>query len=252
MRSTLLFTASLLTGFCALAQTGATAPIESYIAPTAQFPAESNYAARTPAPLGAYDSVRGTLIGHIRLENPKCLTMPEKSKEKAGCEFPLNFVYKPMGSPTTHKVELAEWSYETMGMPSYKASVQDGAYAWSQVQHAAGAVWVKTSPDAVHLYENVAYLVPDLVQLCKEPGGQCTAVTPAIQKEIERVTAVVETCFDSPYSVVDRITKDGKRYYKLGIENLSEGTPTTLPKTIYVPTRRPDGSHTGEFFSRGC
>lgn len=239
-------------GLFAASMAQAAKPIESYIAPPAQFPAESNYGSRTPSPLAAYDKPRGTLMGHIRLENPKCLAMTDPQKEVAGCEFPLTFTYKAMGAPTLHKVELAEWSYETMGMTSYSPSVKDADYAWSQVQHAAGVVWVKTKKEDVHPYEDVAYLVPSILELCLLPGEQCRSVDAGVTKEMQRVTALVETCFDSPYSVVDRVTKNGKRYYKLSIENLGEGKSTSLPHVVYVPTRNPDGSHTGEFFSRGC
>ena len=227
-------------------------PIESYIAPPAQFPAESNYGNRTPSPLAAYDKPRGTLMGYIRLENPKCIAMPDSQKEVAGCEFPLTFAYKAMGQPVLHKVELAEWNYETMGMTSYTPSIPDGEFAWSQVQHASGSVWVKTKQADVHSYEDVAYLSPSISELCLLPGEQCRLVDAGIIKEMQRVTTLVKTCFDSPYSVVDRVTKNGKRYYKLSIENLGEGALTSLPHIVYVPTRNPDGSHTGEFFSRGC
>ena len=236
--------------FCT--QVFAAGPIESYVAPPEQFPPESNYKARIPAPLAAYNAPRGTLVGHFVLKNAKCLITSKPPNKAQDCMFPLPFVYKALGSSIAQTVELAEWGYETMGMISYAPSVKDGAYVWSQVQHAAGTVWLKTTSSAVHPYEEVAYLVKNIAVLCLAPGEQCTPVDAAINAEIKRVTAVVKTCFDDPYTIVDRVHKDGKRYYKLSIQNLSKTEATMLPRIVYMPTRNTDGSHTGMFFSRGC
>lgn len=226
------------------------APIESYVAPPAQFPAESQYAGRVPSPLAAYDGPKGALVGHIRLEKPDCLRANLPTSEAESCTFPLGFVYKPMGRPDLSPVEIAEWGYETMGMPSYTPSIKDGTYAWSQVRHQNGSVWVKTQWAHVHPYESVAYLVEDLPQLCKAPGTQCRAVSSKDAAEIKRLANLI-TCYDSPYTIVDRITHKGERYYKLDIDTSGEHK-TTLPHPIYVPTRNPGGGHAGTFFARGC
>lgn len=224
--------------------------IESYVAPPGQFPAESNYAGRIPAPLAAYDGPQGTLVGHIRLEDPACVLTPPPANEAERCTFPPSFVYKPMGKPTFSQVELAEWGYETMGMPSYAPSVKDGPYAWSKIQHKSGTVWVKTLWEHVHPYESVAYLVEDLPQFCTGPGTGCRAISAQDTAEMKRLASLI-TCYNSAYSIVDRITYKGTRYYKLDIDTSGEHK-TTLPHPIYVPTRRSDGSHFGDFYARGC
>ena len=100
-------------------------------------------------------------------------------------------------------------------------------------------------------YEDVAYLVNDLTDLCLTPGGACTKATAQDAEEMKRLAPLV-SCYDNPYTVVDRVTKGGKRYYKLDIENLSADVTTQLPHPIYTPTNNPDGSNAGSFFSRGC
>lgn len=225
-----------------------TAPIESYVAPAGQFPAESNYGGRTPAPLAAYDAPKGTLVGHIRLERPDCLR-PSKS-DAPQCTFPHHFVYKPMGKPSIGQVQLAEWGYETMGMVSYTPSVKDGDHAWSQVRYTGGSVWVKTRMSEVHPYEDVAYLTNAIEVFCASPGARCHPVSHEERTEMKRF-ANLTTCYDTPYTIVSRVMHAGRRYYKLDI-NTSAEHKTTLPHPIYVPTRNPDGSHTGGFFARGC
>lgn len=226
--------------------------IESYVAPQALFPSESNYQGRVPAPLDAFDAPNGQKIGSIQIARPQCLVSSDKNKNDEACVFPLPVVYQATGKPKVSIVQMAEWSYETMGMLSYKPSIQQGGDAWSQVQHANGSVWVKTKKEEVHAYEDVAYLVDNIKTFCTEPGSQCTPVDSTVAKEMSRVTLAIGTCYDSPYTVVDRVMERGKRYYKLSIENLDPDEKTSLPSPIYVPTRNTDGSHTGHFFSRGC
>lgn len=150
--------------------------IESYVAPQDLFPSESSYQAHVPAPLDAFDGPNGNKIGVIRIAKPHCLTTPKKND--TGCEFPMPIVYQAIGKSKTSNVEIMEWTYETMGMPSYKPSIQKDGNTWSLVKHENGTVWVKTKKDDVHAYEDIAYLVNNIKELCLEPGNQCTVVDP--------------------------------------------------------------------------
>ncbi len=224
--------------------------IESFVAPPALFPPESSYDGKVPPDLPAFDRANGRRVGSIALARPECIAMAQDRQEAVGCTYPLGFVYKTTDALQAYPVPVKEWSYETLGFPSYRASIFQGHETWSEVQHAGGAVWVKTAAKDVHPFEELAYLVPNIAMLCTQPGEHCHPVLPAHHREIARVATLTGTCYNSPYTVVDRVTKRSKRYYKLDIENWQG--KSFLPRPIYVPTRNADGSHAGEFFARGC
>lgn len=237
-------------------QTVPTSPgrsIESYIAPSDVFPPESNYAGRAPAALSAFNKPNGSRVGEIKMQNPACVNLPEAGKEAQDCTFPPVFVYQPVGNGAskTYPIELAEWAYETLGIPSYAPTMKQGKDAWSRVEYPDGHVWVKTLATEVRPYEDVAYLVNEIDRFCLSPGDACTKATAQDEAEMKRLAPLV-SCYDNPYTVVDRVTKSGKRYYKLDIDNLSFAVKTKLPRPIYMPTHKPDGSNAGSFFSRGC
>jgi hypothetical protein len=203
-----------------------------------------------PPALAAFDKPRGKRVGEIRLESPKCLTEPASTEGSESCSYPLRYVFAREGSANATNVEVAEWSYETLGLVSYRPSIPQGRTLWSALETDQGVVWVQTDAGDVHPFERVAYLVQDFSVLCEGPGLKCSPPAAGMGAEMARLAAET-TCYDNPYSVVGVIETQGRRYYRLELENL-EGRPTSLPHPIYVPTRNASGQHTGDFYSRGC
>lgn len=224
-------------------------PIEHYISPPQLFPMEGQ--PRAPyLPFAAYDGPDGKIIGRVIANLQPC-----------GPQTPLEECYKPftwrLSLPDGTEIELPHdmVDYEQEAFVSYQPARIAAGKAWSKVEYEDGAFWIRTEADDIINYEERAAWVQDFDTWCDMPG-KCAPVSPAMCKEIDKVVAGGYASLfpaPAPYEIEGVVTRNGKRYYQVKRTEVEPGTPEPrLPKTGYIPTRRKDGQHVGQFSPKGC
>lgn len=229
-------------------------PVESFVAPSHLFPMEGTAfmdEAGNPvayAPLAAWDAPGGRRLGEVRLEQPGCVLKPDAKECAQGLRWHLQ-----TSSGALHAVPTREFRYEGAGLVSYVPSVRLGKEVWSRIEYARGSFWVNTP--AVVPYESLATVITSFDLWCARPG-QCAAPSKEMLAEVARVDNGefrVAGCYSHAYLAEGIVTHGGKRYYRASLVEIEPGAKQPkLPRTGFVPVRRVDGTHTGDFYSRGC
>lgn len=215
-------------------------PIEAYVSPPELFAIEGNYEGRTPRPLDVYDSQRAKVVGRI--------------EARQGCEGDFcTWVFElRLATGKASRLEVEEWSYETLGLVTYADPVQAaGGQVWSRLDTPLGAFWVRTPKVQVHRFEELVSVVEDPAVWCTQPG-RCAKTPSAVAAELKRLAPQL-SCYASPYQVEGTVTVAGKRYYRMVLpQPLPDDVRTSLPAQAFVPVRDAHGEHTGTFSPRGC
>lgn len=245
---TVLTTVCVLTATISGAQEPPARPIEAFISPPQLFPAEGSL--RAPyAPLPAFDRPSGKLIGQVVADLSPC----PAGDDGYAC-----------GAPRAWYLELADGrrvelyhqmvGYDQESLVTHRPVRRQSNEAWSQVEYDGGKFWVKTATTETDDYESLANWAENLDTWCSRPG-QCAPLSASMRKEIERTVAgqyELASISQQPYRIDGIVRQGGRRYYKVTLYESVRGPRPALPKSGYVPTRREDGSHVGQFSPKGC
>lgn len=243
-----LATACVLTATSSGAQEPPARPIEAFISPPQLFPAEGS--PRAPyTPLPAFDRPSGKPIGQVVADLSPC----PAGDDGYACGAPRAWYLK---LPDGRRIELFHdmVGYDQESLVTYRPVRRQSNKAWSQVEYAGGKFWVQTPSNETQDYESLASWPGNLETWCSRPD-KCTPLAAAMRKEIERALAgefKLESIGDQPYRIDGIVTRGGRRYYKVTLNKTVSGPRPALPKSGYIPTRRKDGSHVGQFSPKGC
>ncbi|SEN11557.1 hypothetical protein SAMN05428959_101260 [Duganella sp. CF517] len=223
-------------------------PVEAFISPPQLFPSEGS--PRAPyAPLPAFDRPSGKTIGQVVADLSPC----PAGDDGYACGAPRAWYLKLAGG---RRIELYHQmvGYDQESLVTYRPVLRLSGKAWSEVEYEDGKFWIQTPSRETDDYESLANWAEDLDTWCSHPG-KCAALPTTMRKEIERVVAgkyELESISQQPYRI-DGIVKQGsRRYYKVTLYKPVRGAGPALPKAGYIPTRRKDGSHVGQFSPKGC
>jgi len=247
-RITFLATFCLFTATASHGREPPPRPVEAFISPPQLFPAEG--ALRAPySPLDAYDRPSGKSIGQVVADLSPC----PAGDDGYACGAPRAWHLKLADG---RRIELYHQmvGYDQESLVTYKAVRRQAGKAWSQVEYDGGTFWVKTPNRETDNYESLATWAEDLDTWCGAPG-KCAPLSAAMRKEIGRVTAgeyELDSISQQPYRIDGIVTHGGRRYYKVSLHESTRGPRPALPKAGYIPTRRKDGSHVGQFSPKGC
>jgi hypothetical protein len=223
-------------------------PIEAFISPPQLFPGEGS--PRAPyAPLTAFDRPSGKPVGQVVADLSPC----PAGDDGYACGAPRAWYLQLTGGP---RVELFHEmvGYEQESLVTYQPVRRHSNKAWSQIEYDGGKFWVQTPSDETLDYESLASWPGNLDTWCSQPG-KCTPLKSAMRAEIERALAGefnLESIGNQPYHIDGIVKQGGRRYYKVTLEKSRSGPRPALPEAGYIPTRRKDGSHVGQFSPKGC
>jgi hypothetical protein len=224
-------------------------PIESYVSPPQLFPEEM--ALRAPyVPMRVFDRPEGKAIGLVVAELTPC---PPPAGDQL-CAIPQAWHVELANG---RRVELHHEmvGYDQDALVSYRPTIFKKGLAWSHIEFEGGAFWIRTAAKDVSNYEAHASWAENIDTWCKRPG-QCADLSPAMRKELERVAAgefKLQSISQQAYQIDGIVKHGGRRYYKVSLSEADAGSRRpALPKTGYIPTRRKDGTHVGQFSPKGC
>lgn len=145
--------------------------------------------------------------------------------------------------------------YEQEAFVAYQAARIEGGMAWSRITYDGGAFWLRTRAAELIDREGRSTGIGDFDTWCGRPG-QCAPVTPAMRAEIDKLMNGSYTIIGvgpQTYHIEGIVRRGGKHYYRVRLMETEAGTPAPrLPPSGYIPTRRRDGTHTGQFSPKGC
>lgn len=227
----------------------ARATIEYFISPAQLFPSEGAWNAPY-APMPVFDRPFGKRTGQVSANFEPC---PE-SRPPDNCTYPGGWTLE-RDAGGRYPLRTEEVGYEQPALVSYRAPLFDGAMRWSKVQYDGGAFWIHTPATDVTEYESLAAWIEDVETWCDRPGA-CRPATAAMRADIARVKSgevALQSCGGVLYEIEGIVRHRGKRYYKVKLFEVEPGSPPLhLPRAGYIPTRRANGAHASEYYSRGC
>ena len=244
-----LAAACLVTSIPCLGQAPQLGTVEAYVSPPQLFPSEGS--PRAPyAPLDAFDHPSGRIIGQVVADLAPC----PAGDDGYACGAPRAWHIKLKDG---RRLELHHEmvGYDQESLVTYRPPVRASNKVWSQIDYEGGKFWVQTLPGETSDHESLATWAEDMDTWCPNPG-QCAPLTPSMRAEIARVVKgeyQLASVSQQPYHIDGIVKRGGKRYYKVSLYESDKGMPRpALPKTGYIPTRRKDGSHVGQFSPKGC
>lgn len=238
----------MLTAATSHAEEPPTRPIEAFISPPQLFPSEGSL--RAPyAPLPAFDRPSGKQIGQVVADLSPC----PAGDDGYACGAPRAW---HLALANGRRIELYHQmvGYDQESLVTYQPVLRKSGKAWSQIEYDGGKFWVQTRSSETDDYESLANWAEDLDTWCSRPG-KCAPLSAAMRKEIGRVVAAeyeLDSIGNQPYRIDGIVKQGGRRYYKVTLYETSHGPRPALPKAGYVPTRRKDGGHVGQFSPKGC
>ncbi|MHB2167728.1 hypothetical protein [Alsobacter sp. R-9] len=200
-------------------------------------------------PMPAYDRPNGKRIGTFIGSDP-----PATENGGGG----MGDVRLQIGFPRVKRelgVNLDMWSYDVYGLTTEDEPLVEGEFTWSRIvpwhegkRVPADAVWIKTPTKDVHSYFDRATYLEGIDVWCERPGVCRTA-----PQKLKDLIAKLNDDFGA-YTLKAIRTSSGI-YYRMDVR---KNPAPTIPKDMqtfvegFFPAFRPDGTHVGQFYPKGC
>jgi hypothetical protein len=231
-----------LVGLAAAGAQAANLPLEAYVSPPALFPDQEKFPAgyaKAYRPVPVYASPDGAPVGHVDTNYARCGVQ---------CEDVTATLITADGKRQPLLIDYRAVSHQ--GLLTHDQPTVSGNSAWSLIRHAKGQFWIKTALKDIYSFEKLAMFADDFDTVCTQPGN-CQSVTAAMRKHVKDLP--FQGCFTYPYEVQGVTTVDGKRYYKVKLQDIELGKiKLQIPRSGFVPTRNKNGTHTGVLEAQGC
>lgn len=228
-----------------------------------QMPEEKRYDA-----MPIYDAPGGNRIGNIRP------IKPENGSAREGVAIELNGNPLPGDGQGALALETEMWGYDLFGLQTYDPVVYQGDRAWTRLKafDAAAlrdrdwsvpadlyknpykAFWIETRRDEVHEYIDLTTSILQPDQWCRVPG-QCVDMSAEANLALETFrNEMLEKGFPVIHDVEVVRRPEGDLYHVRVRDDVKSVLPAELAPYAegFVPVRRRDNTHVGDFSPKGC